>query len=383
MRWYVLTCKLSSHINYTCFYSCFLIFRWLGPDIPASIAVQKLSHAVGTMNKILLPVFVAHTSIIEALSGRKRTRYSFPKPSYRNSQTVRATSSSSSFSVSALDTTNVQAGIISNMGCRGSSSGCGSSANAGLETVAVVACAEGILREQTRKSTAEFNAGHVADDTTVGPLLETPDLSMLSCFNNWLDFIDRTSELVAVEITPASICDSFFKTKSGGRNNLQIFQNGSEETSGIAICPVRRMSKSTDSGVLPMNKAENRSSTSFGDPIISGIKLGNLSVLNHNCTNQSSNITGYQDSRSTAQKEVVMKSACNHVAALLINGLLTMDEASRAEEYLEGQRATMESKVQDLLHDLYSYPIGRGAENPMDTPDQKVRNYPPSLLHSF
>lgn len=326
------------------------------------------------MNKILLPLFVAHTSISEALSGRKRTRYSFPTPSYtpivrdsiRNLQAVGASSSAI-----VVDTMNMQAGIISNMGCSNSSSSYRGPANAGVDESP---------RKQARISTAEYNAGRVANDTLGGPLFEAPDMSLLSCFNSWLNFIDKTSELVALEVTTASICDLFFKTKSADGRILRNFRSESDEAYGDSATSdtkkTSRMSKSTDNDIYLINGAENRSCSSFGEQTVGRTNVGNL---NHNNANQLSIITGGQDSQSTAQKAAVMKSACNHVAASFINGLLTIDEALAAEELLEGRRAKMESKVQDLLHNLYSYPIGRGANNSMDAPDNKVRNVPPYL----
>ena len=114
------------------------------------------------MNKILLPLFVAHISISEALLGRKRTRYSFPTPSYtpivRDSiRNVHAVGASSSAIV--VDTMNMQAEIISNMGCSNSSSSYRGPANANVD---------GSPRKQARISTAEYNADRVANDTLGG-----------------------------------------------------------------------------------------------------------------------------------------------------------------------------------------------------------------------
>ena len=360
-----------------------LTHRWLGPTIPPNTAIQRLSYAVGTMNKILLPVFQAHASISEVPTGRKRIRHPIsipisiptnlsgrplhckPTKGCANSSSSRSSSSSSSSS-----------GVDNNL------------ANTGLSAGFTGADVDVNEIYGKRKSShigvdKEIMKSRLVDDT---PGRSPHAILLESCFHSWLDFIDGASELVAAEITTDTICDFFFKTKSGedGNRSIRKYQNRSVESFGNDLVSDRMKSISSVSKnpqfeivpVIGIDGGTSASSIKYPlnlNPTTVGTKLNNLHDANGDRFND---INRGEGSQSAVQDATYLKVPCNEVAVSFITGILSIEEASSMDEILVGQRAVRESKVQDLLQYLYSFPCRKGNDSCVTTPDQKVRTGP-------
>lgn len=288
--------------------------RWLRLTLPPTVAIQKLSHAVKVMNKVLLPAFLSHGSISTAKLTRRQksvTTSALWKEFKRlhDNDFVNEANKNASSSNSVSDENRPEGHPSTKL---------------------------------TRTDTHDNSNKTLTHDTSLQSVL------LLERFECWVDFIEVTSRVLAKDVTSEIMCDSFLHLKPR------------LESQHVASMSALVSHNSASDLALPQNSYPVESaaqgalcsSECLSDQSATGGRLHKRPRQHKQPPHRSQ-----QDTRRALTTLGVGVEGIPHCAAVasFVRGIMSGDEATRIEIELEGQRAKKEEAIQDQLNDLYVY----------------------------
>jgi hypothetical protein len=298
--------------------------------IPSNIAIQRLSYAVGTMNKMLLPVFMPHSAVNDVDEGHRIVGMEGNKSDKRSLAL-------------APHVPHADINLHSRAGIKASYfDGYGSTDAAGGQSISVGGARGGSKkRSRTDHRVDDSNAEGSIErhrEAPVGGQIEghtegsIDDSHHVRCLEAWMDFMGSASSLLAAQVTETSVCDSFLQLKPNNREHSKA------------------------STVLA-------SSSSGGGSVCDDLSAHTTRSRRHSAS------SGVDVHEGDVVEYMRRTSSYNDAAVLLISGVLTEREAERAEEQLQAVRIARENRIEGLLRDYYSYDDRGG----LGTADDKVR----------
>lgn len=207
---------------------------------------------------------------------------------------------------------------------------------------------------------------------------ESPCDTLLSCYNNWMDFVEIASELVAAEVSEDSVCDSFLRIKSGSSRGQHATALALTTTSDSTVSCLAVSNALSDKCIHMsdgINDSASVNSSSTREPSYSALQSPGKELSggtsNLAADNRKQETARTETSSSRKQKRDVV-SQYNDAASAFVCGILSIDEATLCDEYLLAQSTSKESAIQELLQDLYPIPQGRGYGVHSDTAPEEV-----------
>ena len=347
--------------------------RWLGPDIAPNLAVQKLSHAIKTMNDVLLPWCLSHKCITSAILNR-RLDVGVPRSNEDGdgdgggdgaTRIDRNSGTGSSGSSSYLT---VNAELKANTALRGRSS----------SSVAVPAPIP--VHDHGSAPATNSNNNNNNNNNSVPMQIDLTSTSLSHRFESWMTFMEITSELLAKVVTPAFICDSFLSAKMTPDNN---HRSGAVPYKNQNLDLILNLDPDQ---VLSSNIIQP-SSFSGGDVEDEQFLARPRKKARNSVTGTGASVTMSTNMGTSEKKEkddvvcdeVNESTGHNGAARHFLRGVMSLEEAATVEEAHEGLRRRKESALQTLIKDFYSY----SNPNTLQGSDVAVRTSTSSVENSL
>jgi hypothetical protein len=322
-----------------------MIVRWLGRDIAANLAVQKLSHAIKAMNDVLLPWCLSHKCITSARLIRRLDAVA-PR-SIENHNNDRDGEKNGDNNLDHDDDNYGDADTATRIGCRtnnSSSSSSSSVANADSRANAALRSRSTSPRNalmEEKENEKEKGATPISDGHPVQVDLTSTSLSHR--FESWMSFMEITSDLLAKAVTPGFICDSFLSAK--------MTQDGSHRS---GVVPYKHQNVDLIQN-LDADHALNGSTTQPSS--FSGVEVEDDQLLSRPRKKARSSVKSacMSEKKDSVYDEAEETTGHNSAARHFLRGVMSLEEAASVEEAQEVMRKKKETALQTLINDFYSY----------------------------
>jgi hypothetical protein len=324
-----------------------MIVRWLGRDIAANLAVQKLSHAIKAMNDVLLPWCLSHKCITSARLAR-RLDVVAPR-SIEKHNNDRDGEKNGDNNLDHDDDGDGDAATATRIGCRSNNSSSSSSsssiaANADSRTNAAVRSRSSSPRNALMKDKDKEKENGFAAASDAQPVqVDLTSTSLSHRFESWMTFMEITSDLLAKAVTPGFICDSFLSAK---------MTQDSSHRSGVV--PYKHQNVDLIQN-LDTDHALNGSTTQPSS--FSGVEVEDDKLLSRPRKKARSSVTSayISEKKDSVYDEAEETTGHNSAARHFLRGVMSLEEAASVEEAQEAMRKKKETALQTLIKDFYSY----------------------------
>ena len=335
-----------------------MIVRWLGRDIAANLAVQKLSHAIKAMNDVLLPWCLSHKCITSARLTR-RLDVVAPRSTEKHNYD-RDGDNDGDNNLDHDDDGDGDGATATRIGCRtnsnnsssSSSSSSSSAANADSRANAALRSRSSSPRnalmkekekEKEKVKEKEKASGSVALSDAHPVQIDLTSTSLSHRFESWMSFMEITSDLLAKAVTPGFICDSFLSAK---------MTQDSSHRSGVV--PYKHQNVDLIQN-LDADHALNGSTTQPSS--FSGVEVEDDQLLSRPRKKARSSVSSacMSEKKDSVYDEVEETTGHNSAARHFLRGIMSLEEAASVEEAQEAMRKKKETALQTLIKDFYSY----------------------------
>ena len=322
-----------------------MIIRWLGRDIAANLAVQKLSHAIKAMNDVLLPWCLSHKCITSARLTRRldvvapRSIENHTGDGHNNGDKNNNDGNNGNDG-DGDGATATRIGCRSNNSSSSSSSSSSSVANADSRANASLRSRNSSPRSGPME---EEEHGAIAASDSHPVQIDLTSTSLSYRFESWMSFMEITSDLLAKAVTPGFICDSFLSAK---------MTQDSSHRSGVV--PYKHQSVDLIQN-LDTDHALNGSITQPSS--FSGVEVEDDKLLSRPRKKARGGVTSVcmSEKKDSVYDEVEETTAHNSAARHFLRGVMSLEEAISVEEAQEAMRKKKETALQTLIKDFYSY----------------------------
>ena len=327
-----------------------MIVRWLGRDIAANLAVQKLSHAIKAMNDVLLPWCLSHKCIT---SARLTRRLDVVAPRSIENHNDRNGDNNLDHDNDNDGDGDGDAATATRVGCRTNSNNSSSSSSSSSSAANADSRANAALRsrsssprnalqkEKDKEKDKENGSAPANDAQPVQTDLTSTSLSHR--FESWMSFMEITSDLLAKAVTPGFICDSFLSAK---------MTQDSSHRSGVV--PYKHQNVDLIQN-LDADHTLNGSTTQPSS--FSGVEVEDDQLLSRSRKKARSSVTSacMSEKKDSVYDEAEETTGHNSAARHFLRGVMSLEEAASVEEAQEAMRKKKETALQTLIKDFYSY----------------------------
>lgn len=320
-----------------------MIIRWLGRDIAANLAVQKLSHAIKAMNDVLLPWCLSHKCITSARLSRRLDVVAPRSVENHNGDGYDDGDKNNDDGDNDNDGDGDGA-TATRIGCRSNNS---SSSSSSSSVANADSRANASLRSRNSSPRngpmSEDEHGAIAANDSHPVQIDLPSTSLSHRFESWMTFLEITSDLLAKAVTPGFICDSFLSAKMTQDSSLR---------SGVV--PYKHQNVDLLQN-LDTDHALNGSMTQPSS--FSGVEVEDDQLLSRPRKKARSSVTSacISDKKDSVYDGLEETTGHNSAARHFLRGVMSLEEAASIEEAQDVMRKKKETALQTLIKDFYSY----------------------------